>query len=61
MFGRRIPQNIEQKPAPKNEDCKIKFKRDSNGRAKEVEFRGKCSKEEIAIARESFETESKSN
>lgn len=38
---------LRVQPKPKKENCKIKIKKTSKG--KEIEFQGKCSKEELAV------------
>ena len=49
--------DIQEKkpPRPKDEGCKIRIKNTSNG--KQIEFSGKCSREQIEVARENIKNE----
>lgn len=53
-FKRRIPVEVQRQPqrVPKKQDdgCKIKIKKTSAG--KQIEFEGKCSKEQIEVAKQ---------
>lgn len=57
-----IPSSFRKQPiqSPQKEDnCRIRIKKTAKG--KEIEFKGNCSKEQIAIAKENLGTEVNTN
>ena len=53
-YPRTTPMKPPEQRAPikENDNCKIKMKRDTDGKIKELSFSGKCSKTEVDIAKQ---------
>ncbi|MBA7623838.1 hypothetical protein ES703_31237 [subsurface metagenome] len=56
MIPNRFPKQPQRRP--ESEGCRIKIKRGKDGKIKEIETSGKCSKQEVEIARENLKSES---